>query len=107
MSTLVDKTQIEAIVGAQRHPTVHVARGTATTVYILHPTACVDAHDDLRDCPYSHALDRGIDGPVASMWWRRWDRPVVVTLHKGRLIPHLAATATVTPPVTLHEQESA
>lgn len=63
MSELVAPTEIEGIVGARRDPTDHLGRAVSAeqTVYILHSQACKDSGIDLRDCPYSRALDRGID----------------------------------------------
>ena len=62
MSDLVPADQIEGIVGASRHATDHIGRAVSAeqTVYILHSCTCLDSGIDLRDCPYSVALDRGI-----------------------------------------------
>lgn len=91
MADLVDPTRIEEIVGATRHPTDHIARAVSAeqTVYVLHSQACKASGIDLRDCPFSLALDRGIDSPPPL--WDRWeplqDRPVVVAVLAGRLVP--------------------
>lgn len=61
MTDRVPADQIEGIVGAPRHPTHHIGRLTRGTVYILHPYTCLGTTPDLRTCPYSYALDRGID----------------------------------------------
>jgi len=63
MSDLVPADRIEAIVGAVRHPTGHIGRAVSAegTVYILHSQECRDSGVDLRECPYSLALDFGID----------------------------------------------
>jgi hypothetical protein len=62
MSDLVPADRIERIVGASRHPTDHIGRAVSSerTVYILHSRECRDSGIDLRECPYSLALDRGI-----------------------------------------------
>lgn len=84
MSQLVDSDRIEAIVGTTRHEVDHYARAVSAeqTVYILHSRACLDTGRDLRDCPYSLALDEGIDA-------ERWveDVPTVVEIRQGRLVP--------------------
>lgn len=82
MSNLVDPSSIERIVGLNRHPTVHLGRVVTAedTVYIMHSEACVVDTPDLRDCPYSIALDKGVDVD-------RWDRdvPAVLWIKDGRL----------------------
>lgn len=52
----------EAVVGVSRHETEHYARTVSSEqrVYILHSRECRNLFDDLRDCPFSKALDRGI-----------------------------------------------
>ena len=82
MTNLVPADQIEAIVGVGRHPTIHFARAVAAerTVYILHPQECRDAFEDPRECPWSQALDRGIDD---SDWPK--DQTVSVRVRNGRL----------------------
>jgi hypothetical protein len=84
MAELVPADQIEAIVGVDRHPTDHYARAVSAeqTVYILHPRSCLDLGIDLRDCPYSLALDRGIN---VEQWIE--DAPVIVTIRGRRLVP--------------------
>lgn len=71
MSDLVPTDEIEAIVGVKRHQSEHIARAVSAEqkVYILHSQGCLDDitsddpewQRDLRDCPFSLALDRGID----------------------------------------------
>lgn len=86
MSERVPADQIEQIVGIQRHPTRHYARAVSAeeTMYILHSQECRDAYDDLRDCPWSLALDRGID---LAEWDGYEDRPVLVRVRDRRLVP--------------------
>ena len=86
MTYLVPSDQIEQIVGVQRHQTRHYARAVSgeQMVYILHSEECRAMYDDLRDCPWSMALDRGID---ECDWTDREDMPVLVRLRDGRLIP--------------------
>lgn len=83
MSELVDADEIEGIVGVERHPTNHYARAVSSeqTVYILHSQQCVDRGQDLRDCMYSLALDRGID---PDEWVE--DEPLRVMVSFGRLV---------------------
>lgn len=81
MTDLVDPEEIERIVGVQRHPTLHYARAVQVMdrVYILHSQECRDSGIDLRDCPYSRALDNGITDRQPWTYWRRvLDRPVPV-----------------------------
>lgn len=84
MTDLVSPDEIEQIVGVQRHHSWHYARAVSEeqTVYILHSEKCRDATPDLRDCPFSAALDRGID---VAEWVE--DQPVRVVVRWGRLIP--------------------
>jgi hypothetical protein len=90
MSQLVDPTEIENIVGVTRHARHHYARAVSaeTTVYILHSQLCRDSTPDLRDCPFSLALDRGIeDAEPWAMWHQLQDRPVRVQVINGYLLP--------------------
>lgn len=86
MSDLVPASDIERIVGADRHPTDHLGRAVSAeqTVYVLHSQACLDSGVDLRDCAYSVALDRGIDTRV----WVQ-DRPVRLAIFDGELMPDI------------------
>lgn len=65
MTALVPPDAIEKIVGARRHPTRHIGRAVEAEqmVYILHSAECKDSGIDLRDCPFSVALDEGINPP--------------------------------------------
>lgn len=91
MSELVPAETIEQTVGAQRHAVQHLARAVSAeqTVYVLHSHACNDSGIDLRECPYSTALDKGINPGD----WRGGykDRPVVVAIIGGRLFPLIPA----------------
>lgn len=86
MSNLVPSTEIERIVGADRHPTEHLGRAVARRrmVYILHSAACRDSGIDLRQCEFSLALDRGIDRQA---WRGNEGHPVRLVLDAGRLLP--------------------
>ena len=54
------------------------------TIYILHSQFCKDSGIDLRDCPYSRALDQG----VRERDWSGWEnRPVVLITVTGWLTP--------------------
>lgn len=84
MSDVVPAEDIERIVGVPRHPILHIARAVSAeqTVYILHSKSCLDAYDDLRDCPWSLALDNGID---VGQWEE--DAPLAVGILDDRLVP--------------------
>lgn len=94
MTRLERADQIETIVGAKRHPTVHLARAASAEqrVYLLHPDECIARGIDLRTCEYSEALDHGID---LDAWAGAEDQPVRVLIDPeyDDLIP---ATATET-----------
>lgn len=83
MTDRVPTADIERVVGVPRHAALHYGRKVVDEqrLYILHSQQCLRAHDDLRDCPYSLALDHGIrprDWPAAA---------VVLGLEHGRLTP--------------------
>lgn len=84
MSDRVPSDQIELIVGIVRHPTDHYGRAVsaAQVFYILHSEECRASTPDLRDCPYSLALDEGID---ADEWPA--DRPVRLRIEESWLAP--------------------
>lgn len=87
MTDLVPAEDIERIVGIERHLTRHYARAVSAeqTVYILHSRDCRDLGDDLRDCRFSRALDKGIDEGI---WMDHEDKPVRVEVTRmGRLVP--------------------
>nr|DAI83567.1 MAG TPA: hypothetical protein [Caudoviricetes sp.] len=94
MTELVPSEEIEALVGAHRHGSVHLGRAVnaTQTVYILHSRECVDSGGDLRECSYSKALDVGID---VTVWRGEEDRCVVLGLrcdgHDVRLVPAYAS----------------
>lgn len=90
MSNLVPADSIEKIVGIARHATDHYGRADSAekTVYILHSQECKDSTPDLRDCPFSIALDRGIE----HFWpWTGWrhvqDQAVRLEISRGYLVP--------------------
>ncbi|ART69095.1 hypothetical protein BTO20_11320 [Mycobacterium dioxanotrophicus] len=88
MTDLVPASKIEQIVGADRHQTEHLGRAVSAeeTVYILHSHECKDSGIDLRDCPFSVALDLGIS---LDRWADFEDEPVElwVSAADGRLLP--------------------
>ena len=63
MTERVPADEIENIVGRKRSVKDHYARAVSAeqTVYVLHSRECLAMHADLRECPWSLALDRGID----------------------------------------------
>lgn len=86
MTQLVPE-HIERIVGVKRDQELHYGRAVSAeqTVYILHSKECVDSGIDLRDCPFSLALDLGISLDV---WAGHEDMPVeLVVLSCGELAP--------------------
>lgn len=90
MTNQVPAQEIEQIVGAKRHESEHIARAVSAeqTVYILHSEQCRASTPDLRMCPYSLALDKGIEHHVPWNWWRHVpDRPVIVGIFEGFLVP--------------------
>jgi len=87
MTALVDPSEIERIVGIERHAVRHYARAVSAeqTVYILHSVLCRERHKDLRECLFSLALDNGID---EYDWSGMEDQAVRVTIGAGgHLIP--------------------
>lgn len=81
MTGQVPGDQIEIVVGARRHPREHIIRGIPDDgfAYILHSSECRARYDDLRECPWSLALDRGLV-------WLPPDQPRYVRLRNSRLI---------------------
>lgn len=84
MTDKVPAEDIEAIVGAKRHPILHIARAVSADqrVYVLHSERCVKQIPDLRDCAYSLALDNGIN---PDEWIE--DTPVTVRIIGDQLVP--------------------
>ena len=91
MTNLVDPSHIERIVGARRRLSTHVGRLVTAedTVYILHSTDCLTEHPDLRDCPYSRALDLslGEHWRAPDLWAACRDEPVTLAIYRGLLVP--------------------
>jgi len=87
MTRLVDPGSIEDLVGVRRHLERHYAKAVNSEeqVYILHSRTCRDRHPDLRECPFSRALDNRIN---VDEW--PTDLPVVLAhpfLTDGHLTP--------------------
>jgi hypothetical protein len=63
VTDVVDGDKIEAIVGVPRDPYEHWGKAVSAEqrVYILHSIVCLGINSDLRNCPFSRALDDGID----------------------------------------------
>jgi hypothetical protein len=90
MTRLEPSETIEATVGARRSPNEHIGRAVSAEqrIYILHSAECVATGVDLRECPYSKALDAfGID---MSVWEGREDEPVILKISDllGDIVPH-------------------
>lgn len=101
MVDLVPAEDIERIVGVQRHPTEHWANAVSAdqVVYILHSRSCLAMHPDLRDCPWSLAMDAGID---LDEWTE--DVPLLVNVRAGRLLPSHSQVGPVDPPRPPHHR---
>lgn len=86
MADLVSPQQIETIVGAKREDARHLGRAVSSseTIYVLHSRQCRDRFEDLRDCPFSVALDAGTD---LTQWRHVIDRAVVLEIADGGLVP--------------------
>lgn len=93
MTERVSSEMIESIVGTDRHPIQHWGRAVSDEqrVYILHSEACRAEFDDLRDCPFSEALDGGF---FYGDWGGREDQPVMLGIDpSGWLVPAEVAIA--------------
>lgn len=86
MSDLVPAEDIERIVGVMRQYHAHYGRAVSSeqVVYILHSKLCLESGIDLRDCPFSVALDQGID---EQRWTGYEDVPVMLDIRHGELVP--------------------
>lgn len=87
----IPATEVETLVGIQRHATDHYARSDskARRTYVLHSKECLSEADDLpaADCVFSAAQDLGID-EVASEWEGCEDQPLKVELDDdGYMVP--------------------
>jgi len=72
MSELVDPSKIEDIVGIARAEHIHFGKLVSDegVLYILHPFSCLQRHgDDLRQCPFSLALDNGLNPEDWDLYW--------------------------------------
>lgn len=70
MSNHVEPDKIEAYVGMPRHAHLHWAKLDRDVLFILHSERCLKAHKDLRDCPYSKALDLTV---LSDGYWGIWE----------------------------------
>lgn len=86
MSEPVPREKIEEIVGHARHPRIHYGRAVSETetFYILHSQQCLEQYDDLSYCPFSIAMDLGLNLP---MWAFHMDQPVPIGVYDGELLP--------------------
>ena len=91
MTDRVPAGRVARIMGAPRHATKHLAKAVSAerVVYILHSQECLTMFDDLRDCPFSLALDTGVD---VAEWVE--NQPAEVAIEDGRLIPTAEAGET-------------
>ena len=88
MSRLESTETILAVVGVERHASLHIGRAVSADqrVYILHSEKCLATEHDLRNCKFSIALDAGIR---MELWAHRQDVPVLLGVDpvRGDLIP--------------------
>ncbi|PFG19850.1 hypothetical protein [Serinibacter salmoneus] len=86
MTRIIPADRIEEIVGARRRKHQHLGRAVSAeaTVHILHSQECRDSLDDLRECVYSRALDRGID---TRAWRHHMDCVAELAIVRGELVP--------------------
>ena len=86
MSDLVDPSEIEELVGASRHPILHIGRADTSTgtFYILHSEQCLNSGVDLRRCRYSEALDLGIH---FKYWVGLENQPQILAIAAKGLFP--------------------
>lgn len=84
--------EIEQIVGAPRARNLHLGRAVSADqrVYILHSQRCIESGVDIRTCPFSVAMDNGID--VDSWWLGCEDVAVVLGVRGPHLVPMRKAT---------------
>lgn len=77
-----------AVVGVPRHATRHIARAVSAEqrAYVLHSQECLDSGIDLRECPFSIALDLGI-APIEWGPWQDVAIPVSICDEEGDLLP--------------------
>ena len=78
--------EIEAIVGVPRHDAEHYGRAISSEqrVYVLHSRQCKESTPDLRDCPFSIALDEGIENGMVWPYWRgRQDQPMRLAIDRA------------------------
>jgi hypothetical protein len=89
MSRLESAELTKQIVGVDRDAVEHFGRAVSAEqrVYILHSQRCVDRQSDLRKCPFSVALDLGIDEDA---WCLHEDVPVLLSIcpDNGDLLPN-------------------
>lgn len=86
MSNLVPPDKIEQIVGVRRHKRKHYGRAVSREqmVYVLHSRQCLSDYADLRECPFSQALDNGLD---LDKWQYHQDEPVELGIVDDSLWP--------------------
>ena len=76
-----------SIVGCDRDSVLHISRADSSrqVVTLLHSEACLSHFEDLRECPFSEALDQGIS---LKDWGEYRDRPIVSEIDpNGTLVP--------------------
>jgi hypothetical protein len=104
MMERLDPATVEELVGAMRHPTLHIAIVRAASglrvlvtqyeLHILHSQLCVQFYGkELEECTHSRA---GADGLSDEDQWPV-DVPVPVRILKGRLVPLMEKLHEVVP----------
>lgn len=82
MTTPVDPTLIEEIVGIARHATEHYARldSQSQQTYVLHSAECLtEVGTPAPDCPYTAAQENGVLDNIGD-WFAAENQPVIVDL---------------------------
>lgn len=84
MTDNVNPEDIERIVGVARSSWAHYGKADSREekIYILHSGQCLNRYEDLRDCPFSLALDAGVD---IEEW--RLNVPLLLGVYNNRLSP--------------------
>jgi hypothetical protein len=86
----VPASEIETLVGIDRHPVRHYGRADsrAGKFFILHSDECRRAPESITQCEYSLALERGLN---EADWYFYEDCPVVLGFDEhDNLVPYAA-----------------
>lgn len=89
MTELVNPDMIERIVGHERHDHLHIARMVEAEqkLYVLHSRECKNSTPDLRQCPFSLALDKGLDPDIWDGITEHEINALAISVKTGQLYP--------------------